>query len=104
MRNLLASAVFFFIIVAGSMLRAQSLTTGSGANGASPTLAVRHVIGLENISSQKSGKLSVQSQAMQFDGGKQPVRVPAASIEGVYVGSETTQSGGKVGRGVKTAS
>jgi len=40
---------------------------------------------------------------MQFTGGKGVAKVPVTSIDGIYVGSETTQSGGKVGRGVKTA-
>ena len=66
-------------------------------------LAVRHVIGLENVSPQKSGKLSVQNGAMQFDFGKDAVKVPVTSIDDIFVGSETTQAGGKVGRVVKTA-
>jgi len=101
MRYLLASA--FFVIVTGPTLPAQTLKADSGTGGASPALMVRHVIGLEKISSQKSGRLSVQNGAMQFDAGKDAVKITVSSIEGIFVGTETTQGGGRVGRGVKTA-
>ena len=101
MRLLIASALI--VIVTGPTLPAQTLKAVSGTNGANPALAVRHVIGLEKISSQKSGRLSVQNGAMQFDAGKDAAKVPASSIDGVFVGTETTQGGGRVGRGVKTA-
>jgi hypothetical protein len=79
------------------------LKAASGTSGANSALVARHIIGLEKISSQKGGKLSVQDGAMKFDDGKDTVQVPAASIDAIFVGSETTQSGGKVGRVVKTA-
>jgi len=103
MRYLSASAIIVLIIVRGPTLPAQSLATGSETSGGSPALAVRHVIGLENISSQKSGRLSVRSGTMQFDDGKASVKVPATSIDAIFVGSETTQSGGNVGKVMKTA-
>ncbi len=103
MRYLVASTIIVVIIAGGPALLAQSLAVGSGTKSGSQSPTVRHVIGLENISAQKSGKLSVQDGAMQFNGGKDVAKVPVTSIEGIYVGSETTQSGGKVGRGVKTA-
>jgi hypothetical protein len=101
MRYLLASA--FLVIVTGPTLPAQTMKAVSGTSGAIPALTVRHVIGLENTSPQKSGRLSLQNGAMQFDAGKDAVKVPVSSIDGVFVGTETTQGGGKVGRGVKTA-
>jgi hypothetical protein len=103
MRYLLASALIVLIIAGGSTLPAQSLA-GSGTTGATAPLVVRHIIGLENISSQKSGTLSVQNGAMQFSGGKLVAKVPATSIDAIFVGTETTQAGGPVARVVKTAS
>jgi hypothetical protein len=103
MRYLSISAIIVLIIFTGTALHAQSLAAGSVTSGGSPVLGVRHVIGLENISSQKSGRLSLQNGAMQFDAGKEGAKVPVSSIDGIFVGSETTQGGGKVGRGVKTA-
>lgn len=101
MRYLLAGA--FFVALAVPNLRAQTLKASSGTGTSGSRLVVRHVIGLENVGGQKNGRLSVQSGAMQFDDGKASVKVPAASIDGIFVGTETTQGGGKIGRGVKTA-
>jgi hypothetical protein len=103
MRYLPASAIIVLAIVTAPRLPAQASTTGSGASGG-PVQGVRHVIGLENVGSQKNGKLSVQNGAMEFDFGKSSAKVPVASIDDIFVGSETTQGGGPVGRLVKTAS
>ena len=103
MRYLSASAIIVLIIATGPTLPAQTLKAASGTSGGGTTLVVRHVIGLENVSSQKSGKLSVQNGAMQFEAGKDAVKVPASSIDAIFVGSETTQGGGTVGKAVKTA-
>jgi hypothetical protein len=103
MGYLIAAAMTVLVIAGSPALPAQTLKAGSGTSGDNPTMMVRHVIGLEKISSQKSGKLSVRSGAMQFDDGKASVQVPAKSIDAIFVGTETTQAGGKVARGVKTA-
>jgi hypothetical protein len=104
MRYILAAAIIVLIIAGGPTLPAQTLAAGSGTTtGAAGPLMVRHIIGLENISSQKSGSLTVQNGTMQFSGGKSVANVPVTSIDAIFVGSETTQSGGKVGRVVKTA-
>jgi hypothetical protein len=104
MRYLIASGIIVLIVAAGSTLPAQSLAAGSGTTGAAAPLTVRHIIGLEKISSQKGGSLTVESGAMQFNGGKDVAKVPVTSIDAIFVGTETTQAGGKVGRVVKTAS
>ena len=103
MRYLIASAIIVLIIAGGYTLAAQTLAAGSGTTGAAAPLMVRHIIGLENISSQMSGNLTVQNGAMQFSGGKSVAKVPVISIDGIFVGTETTQSGGKVGKVMKTA-
>jgi hypothetical protein len=103
MRYLSASAITVFIIATGPALPAQTLKAASGTSGANSVLVARHIIGLEKISSQKGGRLSVQDGAMKFEDGKDAVQVPAPSIDAIFVGSETTQGGGKVGRVVKTA-
>ncbi len=65
---------------------------------------VRHLIGLRDIKSQRSGKLSVQSGALSFDAGpSQQAKISVASIDDIILGSEVTQAGGKTGRVVKTA-
>jgi len=64
---------------------------------------VRHVIGLDTIKRNANGHLTVQNGIMQFTAKKTEARVPASSIEEVFVGTETTQSGGTAGKVVKTA-
>jgi hypothetical protein len=104
MRYLLASAATILIIAGGRTLPAQSVAAGPKTGGDHPVLMVRHIIGLENISSQKSGRLTLEHGTMQFKGGKDAAQVPIKSIDAIFVGTEVTQSGGKVGRVVKTAS
>jgi hypothetical protein len=64
---------------------------------------VRHVIGLDTVKRNANGHLTIQNGVMQFTAKKTEARVPASSIEDVFVGTETTQSGGTAGRVVKTA-
>jgi hypothetical protein len=73
------------------------------AQQAETNVLARNVIGLENVKPNRSGTLTVQNGAMQFDTGSTAAKVPVASIEDVVVGSETTQAGGKTGTVVKTA-
>jgi hypothetical protein len=95
-RSILTVAIFCSTAFAQSAPAAATTPPGVLAG-------VRHVIGLENIKSQAGGKLSVQNGALNFTSGKTEVKVPVSSIEDIFVGSETTQGGGKVGRVVKTA-
>ena len=64
---------------------------------------VRHIIGLDNIKGNASGKLTFEDGALQFATGKAQTKVPVSSIDDIYIGAETTQGGGKTGRVVKTA-
>lgn len=66
-------------------------------------LTIRHVIGLDNIKHNASGRLTIQNGAMQFKAGKSEADVQTSSIDNVFVGTETTQAGGTAGRVVKTA-
>jgi hypothetical protein len=73
------------------------------APAAAPPPNIRHVIGLETIKRDTSGHLTIQNGVMQFSAKKAEATVPAASIEDIFVGNETSQGGGKAGRVVKTA-
>jgi hypothetical protein len=64
---------------------------------------VRHIAGLEAIKTNASGKLTVQDGAMDFKSGTTENKVPVSAIENIFIGTETTQSGGKKGQLVKTA-
>jgi hypothetical protein len=91
----LITASIFILAFTGSVL-AQPAATETSPN-------VRHVIGLDTIKRDATGKLTVQDGALRFKTGKNETTVPVASIDDIFVGTETTQSGGKTGRVVKTA-
>jgi hypothetical protein len=64
---------------------------------------VRYIVGLDNIKANTSGQLTLQDGGLRFATGKAETKVPIASIDDIFLGAETTQSGGKAGRVVKTA-
>lgn len=66
-------------------------------------LKVRHVIGLEGVKKNASGQLTVRGGKLQFQSGKAAGEMAVSSIDDIFIGAETTQSGGKTGRVVKTA-
>jgi hypothetical protein len=63
----------------------------------------RHVIGLESIKRNTTGHLTIHNGTMQFRSKKTEAKVPASSIDDVFVGTETTQGGGTAGKVIKTA-
>ena len=98
-----ASVITILAIAALPTLSAQFVpSTAALPDGSIPK--VRHLIGLGDIKSQRSGKLSVKSGALSFDAGaSQQANIAVPSIDDVILGSEVTQAGGKAGRVVKTA-
>jgi hypothetical protein len=62
---------------------------------------VRHVIGLDHVKRDATGQLTVQDGALRFQADKAEDKLPIASIDDIFIGTETTQSGGKTGRTVK---
>jgi hypothetical protein len=81
---------------AAGLVLAQPATNADG-------ISVRYVIGLDNIPQDAKGKLTIQDGALRFKAGKSENKVPIASIDDIFIGTETTQSGGKAGRDVKIA-
>jgi hypothetical protein len=76
------------------------------AQPAENKVGARHVIGLENIKRNSAGKLTIDKSdknVMRFETGTKSAEVPIASIDGISIGSEATQGGGKAGRAAKTA-
>jgi hypothetical protein len=83
-------------LAAAGLVWAQPAATAPKPN-------VRHVIGLDTIKRNATGTLTVQDAALRFKKGKDETSIPVTSINDIFVGTETTQSGGKTGRVVKTA-
>jgi hypothetical protein len=67
------------------------------------TLVGRHVIGLEDVKLDSNGLLFIENNEIHFDAGKSRDRIPIASIEDIFVGTELTQAGGKMGEIAKGA-
>lgn len=60
-------------------------------------LHVRHVVGMENVKHDVTGLLLIESKELHFDAGRSRGAIPISSIEDVYVGTEITESGGRLG-------
>jgi hypothetical protein len=73
------------------------------AQQTSPPPHFRHVLGLDNVKHNASGLMTIEKGVMKFKAGKTEANVPTASIDDIFVGTETTQGGGTAGKVVKTA-
>jgi hypothetical protein len=85
---------------------APAQTTTSNTTPKTPATAnvnVRHVVGLDTVKRNATGTLTVQGDALDFKNGNGENKVAIASIDDIFIGTETTQSGGKTGTAVKTA-
>ena len=87
----------------GELCAAQTTTSSTTGAAADANPNVRHVIGLDAVKHNATGKLTVEDGALAFKTGKAADKVPVSSINDVFIGTETTQAGGKKGRAVKTA-
>jgi hypothetical protein len=83
-------------------LSAASFALAQTTSNAAPDINVRHVIGLDTVKRNATGRLTVQDNALDFKTGNAESKVAVASIDDIFIGTETTQSGGKTGTAVKT--
>ena len=86
-----------------SIAPAQTSSPGAPATTAAANPKIRHVIGLDTIKLNATGQLTIQGDALEFKTGTDQSTVPVSSIDDIFIGTETTQSGGKTGTAVKTA-
>jgi hypothetical protein len=80
----------------------SNTTSNSAATPAAANLNVRHIVGLDTVKRNATGTLTVQGDALDFKNGNAENKVAIASIDDIFIGTETTQSGGKTGTAVKT--
>jgi hypothetical protein len=97
-----ASALAILALATSPALMAQASSVTPAAAD-TPVAGVRHVIGLENIKAQASGKLSVLSGALFFDTGTSQANVAVTAIDNIFLGSEDTQARGKAAQVAKVA-
>jgi hypothetical protein len=89
-RFLLAMAVLALPLVA----EAQS-STKPQAPAADATSSVVHVLGLEDIKQDAKGKLTVNTEGLDFHGAASHALVRTASIVDIFTGEDSRQTGGK---------
>ncbi len=87
------TSALILVLSAASFAPAQIFTSNT----------VRHIIGLDTIKRNASGKLTVEDGVLEFRTDKAENKVPVAAIDDIFLGTEVTQGGGKKGRAVKTA-
>jgi hypothetical protein len=88
---------------AAGIAPAQTSTSSAPGAATAANPNVRHIIGLDNIKRNAIGQLTVQGDSLEFKAGQAESKVAVSSIDDIFVGTETTQSGGKTGTAVKTA-
>ncbi len=79
-------------VFAASVIRAQNKP-----DSAAELLHVRHVVGMQNVKYDATGILLIESKELHFDAGRSRAAISISSIEDIYVGSEITEGGGKLG-------
>jgi hypothetical protein len=79
-------------IFAASIVHAQNTHDSSAA-----ALHVRHVVGMENVKYDATGLLLIESKELHFDAGRSRAAISISSIEDIYVGTEITEGGGRLG-------
>jgi len=90
--------LFLLTILAAPLIRADKAQDTSVG-----TLHVRHVIGMQGVKRDAVGLLQIKSNELHFDAGRSRGALPISSIEDIYIGTETTQAGGKLGEVAKGA-
>jgi hypothetical protein len=88
---------------AASFAPAQTSASGTAVVAPAANPNVRYLVGLDTVKRNATGQLTVQGDALEFKAGKTENKVALSSIDDIFVGTETTQSGGKTGSVVKTA-
>ena len=79
-------------IFAAPIIHAQNKQDSADA-----ALHVRHVVGMENVKYDATGLLLIESRELHFDAGRSRAAISISSIEDIYVGSEITEGGGRLG-------
>ena len=76
---------------------------GASAASTAANAKVRHIIGLDNYQTKRIGHADRSGGRLAVQDGQGRGQGAGTSIDDIFVGTETTQSGGKTGRVVKTA-
>jgi hypothetical protein len=83
-------------VIALSATAAAQSSTKPQSQAADSTPQVNHVLGLEDVKHNAKGKLTVNASGLDFQGAALHAQVPIASIEDIFTGEDSRQTGGKV--------
>jgi hypothetical protein len=88
-------AILTLVICCRTVLMAQNQGAADSPNTAAATLRVTHMLGFERISSNATGDLSIQGEALRFQEtqGSQ-AQIAIGSIQNLTVGEQDKQVGG----------
>ena len=87
----------FLITIAVTALSAAAVAQSSTKpKPADTTPQVMHVLGLEDVKQNVKGKLTVSADGLDFRGAASHALVRTASIEDMFTGEDSRQTGGKV--------
>src|SRR5882724_8877819 len=90
--------LFVLLLLAATLVGAQdALDTSVGV------LHVRHLVGMQHVKHGSVGLLQIKPNELHFDAGRSRGVIPISAIEDIFVGTETTQAGGKLGQVAKGA-
>lgn len=83
-------------VIALSAAAAAQSSTKAKSPAADSTPQVMHVLGLEDVKPNAKGKLTVSADGLDFKGAASHALVRTASIEDIFTGEDSRQTGGKV--------
>ena len=82
-----------FVVIACSAMLAQTPAPPAGADTSS--LRATHILGLQGVSNNAGGKLSIDGDALKFQKNEgSAAQVPVSSIQDVSLGTQDRQVGG----------
>ena len=83
-------------VVALSAAAVAQSSTKPKSQVADSTPQFNHVLGLEDVKQNAKGKLTVDASGLDFRGAASHAQVSIASIEDIFTGADSHQTGGKV--------
>jgi hypothetical protein len=83
-------------VIALSATAVAQSSTKPKSPAADTTPQFIHVLGLEDVKHNANGNLSVNADGLDFKGSASHAQIPIASIEDIFTGEDSHQTGGKV--------
>ena len=82
-------------VIALSATAVAQSSTKPKSQAADTTPSFTHVLGLEDVKHNANGNLTVNADGLDFKGAASHAKIPIASIEDIFTGEDSHQTGGK---------